>query len=300
MKIIAGSSNEQLSFDIASNLHLTLTPREIFIFSDGERRIRLLDDVVDEHVVIVQATSTPVDTNFLELFFLADAAKRSGASKVTAVVPYFGYQRQDHVYRLGEAVSLEVMIKTMEAVSIDNIISFDFHSVKIPEVFTIPVTHLSAIPLFAKKIIDLKLGEGDTQLVTPDLGGVRRIKLISGLLNSMEYTCIVKERNVNTGKIKALGIRGDIKQRMLLVDDMISSGGTIAQAAKILRNNGAEEIYVFATHAILTDEAPKILQNSEVTKVFISDSVYVPGDKRFEKLEIISIADMIARSLQGE
>lgn len=297
MKIFSGSSNEDLAQNIANSLTLPLSSREIFIFPDGERRIQIQENVVDEHVVIVQPTSPPVDTNYLELFFLADAAKRSGAKAVTAVIPYLGYQRQDHVFREGEAVSLEVMIKTMEAVGVDRVITHDLHSIKIPEVFSIPVRHLSALPLFAKKIRDEGWVNDETHLVTPDMGGIRRIKIISEHLDNMEHVSIVKDRNIDTGEIKASGYEGEIKKRMLIVDDMISSGKTIVQAARLLSEKGAEEVYVFVTHAIFSKEAPVILQSSEVKKVFITDSVFVPEEKRFEKLEILSIAPVIANTL---
>jgi len=297
VKIFSGSANEDLAKKIAESLSLPLSPREVFVFPDGERRIQIQENVINEHVVIVQPTSPPVDTHYLELFFLSDAAKRSGAKNVTAVIPYLGYQRQDHVFREGEAVSLEVMVRTMEAVGIDRVITHDLHSIKIPEVFAIPVRHLSALPLFARKIRDNGWIDSDTRLASPDMGGVRRIKIISEHLENMEYVSIVKDRDTNTGDIKASGFEGEIKKRMLIIDDMISSGKTIAQAARMLTEKGAEEIYVFVTHAIFSKEAPEVLQASEVKKVFITDSVFVPEEKYFDKLEIISIAPVIGSTL---
>src|SRR5476649_2206189 len=152
MKIFSGSSNRPLSKKIAQQLGTKLAPLEIFTFPDGERRVRVEDPVLDDHVILVQATAMPVDQNYMELFFMADAAKRSGAKHITAIIPYLGYQRQDHVFRDGEAVSLEVIVKTLETVGINKVIAFDFHSIKIPEVFHIPVSHLTALSLFSKEI----------------------------------------------------------------------------------------------------------------------------------------------------
>ena len=297
MRIFSGSANEDLAKRIAESLNLSLSPREVFIFPDGERRIQIQVNVVNEHVVIVQPTSPPVDSHYLELCFLSDAAKRSGAKNVTAIIPYLGYQRQDHVFREGECVSLEVMVKMMEAVGIDRVITYDLHSIKIPEVFSIPVRHLSALPYFARKIRNEGWVDSETRLVSPDMGGLRRIKIISEHLDHMAYASIVKDRNTTTGEIKASGFEGEIKKRMLIVDDMISSGKTIAQAARLLTEKGAEEIYVFVTHAIFSKEAPEILQASEVRKIFITDSVFVPEEKLFDKLEIISIAPVIGTTL---
>jgi ribose-phosphate pyrophosphokinase len=298
MKLFTGKANEELGKKISHSLNIPLSKREIFTFPDGETRVQAQERVVNEHVIVIQPTSPPVDSNYLELFFLADALKRAGAKHVTAIVPYLGYQRQDHVFRDGEAVSLEVMVKTMEAVGIDDVIAFDLHSIKIPEVFTIPIRHLSALPLFAETILNEGWTDHSTRLVTPDMGGIRRIEILSNLLSQMPYSCIVKDRDLATGHVEASGMEGDVADRMLIVDDMISSGGTIVKAAEYLSERGAKEIYVFATHAIFSKEAPKLLQNSLVKKVFITDSVYVPKEKQFEKLEIISIADMIATSLK--
>lgn len=298
MKVFSGSANEELGKEIALKLHSQLSQREIFIFPDGEKRIQLQEKVVDEHVVIVQPTSPPADSNYLELFFLSDAAHRSGAKSVTVVIPYLGYQRQDHVFRDGESVSLEVMVKTMEAVGIDRVITMDLHSIRIPEVFTVPITHLTALPLFKDVVQKNGWLTDTTSIVSPDVGGERRVKMLSEMLGSMPYTSMAKKRNRNTGKIQSMDLKGIATKRMLIIDDMISSGGTIVQAARILKEKGAKEIYVFATHAIFSKDAPRILQNSDIDKVFITDSVFISKEKRFKKLEIISIADMIARELK--
>lgn len=297
MKIFTGSSNKFLSEKIVKELELDLSPLEIYIFPDGEKRIRVLERVVDEHCVVVQSTSTPADQNYMELFFIVDAIKRSGAKAVTAVIPYLGYQRQDHIFRDGEAVSLEVVIRTLEAVGMDKLILFDLHSIKIPELFHIPVSHLSALPLFAEKIKKNGWTNSDTALVSPDMGGVRRIKILSEMLSGMPYTSIVKNRNLATGKLTAERVEGKLKKRALIVDDMISSGGTIITAANVLLKNGVSEIYVFATHPVFSDAAPEVLQKSAAQKVFVTDTIEVSKEKQFSKLEILSIAEMIAKEL---
>jgi len=308
MKLFSGSSNKPLAEDIVHHLNIPLSPVEIFLFPDGERRVRIEASVLDEDVIIVQSTSTPVDSNYMELFFLIDSAKRSGAKSITVVMPYFGYQRQDHIFRDGEAVSLDVVIKILESLGVDKVISLDLHSIKIPELFHIPIVHLSALPLFAEKIremLRLHLNKGATfaqmLLVSPDMGGLRRIKQMSILLDEMPFVATVKERDLNSGEIEINTIEGTIeegKKRALIVDDMISSGKTIVKSAQLLARHGVEEIYVFVTHAIFSAEAPEILQNSPVSKVFVTDSVFIPEEKRFEKLEVISLAPEIAKALQ--
>ena len=297
MEFYSGSANIPLGEKVASAMGKSLSGREIFVFPDGERRVQIEDKVVDKDTVIVQPTSPPVDTNYMELLFLADGLKRSGARSVTAVVPYLGYQRQDHIFRDGEAVSLDVVVHAMESTGIDRFILFDLHSIKIPEVFRVPVTHLSAFPEFAKIISDMG-DENETVLVSPDMGGIRRIKQLSDKLSGMPYVTVVKDRDLDTGDVKARSFDGTIRKRAIMVDDMISSGKTMVEAAELLLANGAEEVVAMATHAIFSKEAPELLEKSKITSVIVSDTVFVPKEKQFPKLGIISISEMVAQALR--
>ncbi|MDO8460895.1 MAG: ribose-phosphate pyrophosphokinase [bacterium] len=298
MKIFSGSSNKTLAEKVARQLGLRLSGLEIHVFPDKEKRIRVIENVVDKDTVVVQSCSTPADSNYMELFFIVDALKRSGAKKVTAVVPYLGYQRQDHIFRDGEAVSLEVVVKTLEATGMDRLIAFDLHSIKIPELFSIPVIHLSALSIFAEEIKKYKWSKNDTVLVSPDMGGIRRIKLISEMLSNMPFATIVKERNLSTGEVSTQGIKGSVGKRAIIIDDMISSGGTIVSAADLLSKKGVSEIYVFATHAVLSENAPALLQKSAVKKVFVTDTINISKAKRFPKLEILSVSEMIVEEIR--
>lgn len=297
MKIFGGSASRELATSIAGWMDLKLSSVEHHVFPDGEQRIRIPDSVLDEDTVIVQSTGMPVDKNYMEVFFTIDALKRSGAKSVIAVIPYLGYSRQDHIFRDGEARSLEVVVSFLEEAGADGFISVDFHSVKIPELFSKPVTHLSALPLFAKVIKENGFLTENDFLVSPDMGGIRRIGKLSVMLSEMPYVAIEKDRDTTSGDIKADTVHGEVKKRALIVDDMVSSGKTIALACDILAERGVEEMYIFATHAVLSDEAPEILQNSKAKKVFLTDTLFIPEKKRFEKLEILSVSDMVAGEL---
>ena len=338
MKIYSGSSNQSLAEKIAEELKTNLSPLEIVIFPDGERRVRVIDRVIGQDAVVVQSTSPNPDTHYMELFFIVDALKRSGAKSVTAVVPFLGYQRQDHIFRDGEAVSLEVIIETLESVGMDKLITFDLHSIKIPELFKIPIVHLSALPIFAEKIKEIARGSvrsfppasaplaspsepdamravgspstsatprlsNDTILVSPDMGGIRRIKILSEMLSDMPYVSIVKDRDLETGDIESNKIDTDSSQwkkeakTAIIVDDMISTGRTIASAVDLLIKNGIEENLVFATHPVFSNYYKNILQNSKTSKIFVTDTIDVPKDKKFEKLEVLSIAPEIIKNL---
>lgn len=342
---------------VARQLHTSLSPLEIFIFPDGERRVRILENVVGQDTVVIQSTSPNPDTAYMELFFIVDGLKRSGAKSVVAVVPYLSYQRQDHVFRIGEAVSLEVIIKTLESVGMNKLITIDLHSIKIPELFKIPIVHLSALQIFAEKIKEIteharlphiendahnthlksqsnsrSLSESrqsydsnsykgggpafssfssgqsshissDTVLVSPDMGGIRRIRILSEMLSNMPFISIVKDRDLVTGNIESNKIDTDFSQwkkeakRAIIVDDMISTGRTIKAAADLLAKHGIEESFVFATHPVFSNDYKNILQNSKVSKVFVTDSIAVTQEKRFQKLEVLSISKMIAKEL---
>lgn len=294
MKIFSGTSNVPLASKVAENFGLRLSKLEVFVFPDGEKRVRILDKVLGEDVVIVQSTSSPVDENYMQLFFILDALKRNGAKSITAVVPYFGYQRQDHTFREGEAVSVKVVAEILERLGIDNLIAVDLHSIKIEEAFNMPIAHLSALSVFAEEI--RKLGN-DTVLASPDMGGIRRIKILSKMLDNMPYLTIEKNRDLASGKIVMNKINGQVKKNVVIADDMISSGGTIVMAADLLRKNGAENIYVFATHAVFSKDAPEILQKSGIKKVYVTDTIFVPKEKQFPKLEILSVSELIAKEL---
>ncbi|HSX08805.1 MAG TPA: ribose-phosphate pyrophosphokinase [Candidatus Saccharimonadales bacterium] len=314
MKIFSGSSNVHLADKIAEKFGLTVSPIETMIFPDGERRVKLNDTVVDEDTVVVQSTSTPVDQNYMELFFIIDALKRSGARSVTAVIPYFGYQRQDHVFRDGEVVSLDVMIKFLEALKVDRVISLDLHSAKIPELFHIDITPLSALPVFAEKIQSKAFNVlvtsnpdeylKDSILVSPDMGGLRRIEEMSRLLHDLPWIATVKDRDLRTGEISIKNFDGPLDpsklpgKRALLVDDMISSGNTVVQSAQLLKDHGVVSCDVFATHAIFSEEAPELLQDSSIDRVYVTNTVRVPQEKRFPKLHILTVSELIAKALQ--
>lgn len=299
MLIFSGSSNKPLAEKIARVLGKKLSPVEIFVFPDGEKRIRIQEKVLDKDCVIIQSASIPPDENYMELFIMIDALKRSGAKSVKALIPYLGYQRQDHIFREGEAVSLEVIAEILTRVGMTELFSFDLHSPKIPEIFSVPVSQLSALPLFAERIKkDFNLNE--IVLVSPDMGGIRRIKQVSESLGNIPFATIEKNRDLANGEINDSGLTGDVRGKVaIIVDDMISTGITIVEAANLLIENGAARVFTFATHAILARHADKILQESKVERIVVSDTVDVPAHKLFPKLEILSIAKIAADALKS-
>lgn len=298
MKIFTGNSNIPLAQKLASELDLKISPIEHHEFPDGERRIKLEEDVAGQDCIVINPTSPPVDQNLMELCFIADAMKGSGAKSVTAVVPYLGYQRQDHIFRTGEARSLEVVINMMEVSGITRFIGVDFHSIKIPELFKIEVKHLSALPLFADKIREITPDLSKSCIVSPDMGGIRRIELLKNELGgNIESVAVEKNRDVVTGDINSSGVHGNVRPVCFIVDDMISSGKTIVQCIEELKKAGGKTFYVMATHGVFSKEAHVILENSYAEKIYITDSIEIKPEKMFAKLEILSLAPEIAKVL---
>jgi ribose-phosphate pyrophosphokinase len=296
MLIFSGSSNKELTRKVAQGIGLTLGSLEIVTFPDNENRVRVVDEVLDEDVVVIQSTGVTPNLYYLELFFIIDSLKRSGAKSITLVVPYLGYQRQDHIFRDGEAVSLEVIIRLLESLGISKLISFDFHSVRIPQLFKVPVVQLSALEVFADEIN--KMNKDDLILVSPDMGGIGRVSKLSELTDGIPYISIVKDRDLNTGDIESAVVNGDVRKKVIIVDDVISTGKTLVAAANLLKENGAIDISVMATHGIFANDAATVLQNSVINKVLVTDTIEISHKRTFPKLEIISIAKLITQTLR--
>lgn len=299
MKIFSGNSNKKLASKIAGKLKLELSPVEIFVFPDGEKRIRIQENVLGEECVVIQSASIPPDENYMELFIMIDALKRSGAKTIKVVIPYLGYQRQDHIFRTGEAVSLEVIANILTTVGMTKGYSIDLHSPKIPEIFSVPLIHLSALSIFAEKIKNDFINQ-PLVLVSPDMGGIRRIKQISEMLDNLPYATITKNRDLSSGEISDSGLSGDVKGKIaIVVDDMISTGKTMVEGAQMLIDNGVTKVFVYATHAVLAKDADKLLQHSAIEKVVVTDSIDIPGYSLFPKLEIVSVAGLVADALNN-
>jgi len=298
MLIFSGESNKPLAEKVAKELDLTLSGLEIVTFPDKENRVRVTDQVLGEDVVVVQSTGISPNLFYMELFFILDSLKRSGARSINLVIPYLGYQRQDHIFRDGEGVSLDVIIKIIENLGVDRVISFDLHSVKIPQMFHVPVTPLSALEVFADIIISEN--KDDLVLVSPDMGGIARIKKLSELTGGLPFVSIVKDRDLNTGDIQSAQINGEVRKRAVILDDVISTGKTLVAASELLSKNGVEKITVMATHAIMAKSAPTDLQASSIDKVIVTDTINLPEKRIFPKLEVVSISSLISKSIKDE
>lgn len=296
IKIFSGNSNKPLAEAIAKELNLKLSDIEVGHFSDGETSVHIGETVRGRDVFIIQSTSYPVNENLMELLVCIDALRRASAGRITAVIPYFGYARQDRKARPRDPITAKLVADIITSAGADRILTIDLHAAQIQGFFDIPVDHLEGGPILYKYFKNLV--DDDFVVVSPDVGSVSRARNVAAKLNCP--MAIIDKRRPKANQVEIMNIIGDVKGKTcLLVDDMIDTAGTICQGAQALKNNGAKKIYACCTHAVLSGPAIERLQNSAIDKVVTLDTIDQPAEKRIDKLEILSVAKLMARAIEN-
>ncbi len=297
MKVLAGTSNLKLCKEIARQLKLKLVNSNIRRFADGEVYIEINENIRGNSIFVVQSTSNPANDNLMELLICIDALRRSSAKNITAVIPYFGYARQDRKVVPRTAISAKLVSNLITNAGANRILSVDLHAGQIQGFFDIPVDNLFATPIFARYIKN-KMKLSNLIVVSPDVGGVERTRALSRRLNSS--IAIIDKRRPAPGKSEVMNIVGNVKNKnCVIVDDIIDSGGTIVNAAKALKDKGAKDVYVFITHAVLSGEAVEKIEKSKIKKLITTDTI--DNSKKVvnsKKIEVISIAPMISEAMK--
>ena len=296
-KIFAGSSNPTLAKLVSQKSRISLGDIELGSFSDGEIDVWVKNDVNNSDVFILQSNSTPVNNHIVELALIADALKRSGAHKITAVVPYFGYSRKEKQSRPGEPISAKVVADLITSSGINKIICLDLHADAIVGFFNVPVIYLSALETLSYRIKKEKLLS--PVVVAPDVGGVKRARNFATYLNA-PLAVIEKHRQMDRrDTIEVLSITGELMgDTAIIVDDIISTGGTIIESAQTLKKKGVKKIIVCAIHGVFAGNAVKNLEESPIDKIFATDSV--ASNVKSSKIERVTISDLIAKCLIEE
>jgi ribose-phosphate pyrophosphokinase len=293
--LLAGNSNIELAKEISSYLNVPLTPIEVTHFNDGEIYVHIEKSVRGSKVFIIQPTSSPVNKHLMELLLIIDACKRASAKEINAIVPYYGYSRQDRKTLPREPISAKLVANLIEAAGAHRVVTFDLHVDQIQGFFNIPVDNLEALPSISNYMLDKKLE--DPIVVAPDVGGAKRARRLGKLLDT--NIAIIDKRRPAHGVAEVLNIIGEIEgKNCIIVDDIIDTAGTITGAAKELKEKGAKDIYLAATHAIFSGQAVRKLQDKSIKEVIVTNTIQLPDEKKFSNLKVISIAQILAESIK--
>ena len=296
IKLFAGNSNLPLAKKIAEKLNTSLGEVEVTKFSDGETSVHICETVRGRDLFIIQSTSAPVNDNLMELLIMIDAAKRASAGRVTAVIPYFGYARQDRKARSRDPITAKLVADLLTSAGADRVLTMDLHAAQIQGFFNIPVDNLLGGPTLYNYYAE-KLSE-DFIVVSPDIGSVNRSRKVAERLGVP--LAIIDKRRPRANVMEVMNIIGSVEgKRCLLVDDMIDTAGTICQGAEALVDAGAKEIKACCTHAVLSGPALERLEKSAIDELVMLDTIDLPEEKRLPKMKILSTADIWAAAIEN-
>ena len=298
IKVFCGNSNPEFAKTICKELGLELGKSTVKTFADGEASVSLEETVRGADVFLVQSTCKPVNDHLMELLVMIDACRRASANRVTAVMPYFGYARQDRKARPRDPISAKLCANMLEAAGADRVLTMDLHANQIQGFFDIPVDNLLGTKILSQHFFD-KLGTNnpDYVVVSPDLGSVTRARKFTDKLDLP--MAIVDKRRPKPNVSEVMNIIGDIKDKnVILVDDMVDTAGTLCNGAKALvERGGAKSVIACATHGVLSGPAIERLQNSVIDKLVLLDTIPVEGEKAIDKIEVLTVADLFAEAI---
>ena len=297
VKIFAGNGCPDLAKAIADKLELPLGQLEATRFSDGEICVNIKETVRGCDVFVVQSTSTPVNDNLMELLVMIDAFKRASCNKLTVVMPYFGYARQDRKARARDPITAKLVANLLEKAGADRVLTMDLHSTQLQGFFDIPVDNLLGMPVLAKYFLKNGFKNDDLVIVSPDVGSVTRSRSMAAKFNAP--LAIIDKRRPKANVMEVMNIIGDVKDKVcLMLDDMIDTAGTITQGAKALSDAGAREVYACCSHGVFSGPAMQRIQDSPLKKVVILNTIQQPQDKLIDKIEEVSVAEIFAEAIE--
>ncbi|NMB12337.1 MAG: ribose-phosphate pyrophosphokinase [Firmicutes bacterium] len=295
LKIFTGNANPKLAQDIARYLGTTVGQSEINRFKDGEINIRIGETVRGADVFVVQPTSAPTDTHLIELLIMIDAFKRASAKEVAAVIPYYGYARQDRKTQPRDPISAKLVANLLTAAGADRVLTMDLHAGQIQGFFDIPVDNLRAMPILANYFQEK--GLEDVVVVSPDVGGVSRAREFA---NRLDCTlAIVDKRRPAPNVAEAANVIGDIQGKTaIIIDDIIDTAGSMCEAVRVLIDRGAKEVYACCSHPVLSPPATERLAASPVKEVVVTNSIPLPPEKQLDKIRVLSVAPLFGEAIR--
>ena len=293
MLLLSGSANRPLAEEIAQQLGGQLCKVTLKRFADGEIFVRIDENVRGRDVYVITSTNPPAE-NMLELLLLMDAARRASAARITAVMPYFGYARQDRKDQPRVAISAKLMANMVSVAGADRVLAIDFHQHQLQGFFDLPVDHLYAAPVFVNHYRQMNLQ--DVVVVAPDVGSAKMARGFAKRLNGT--LAIIDKRRTGPNVAEVVNVVGDVAgKNCILADDMIDTGGTMAEAVHALKRLGAKDVYICATHALLSGPAVERLSAAPVTEVAVTNTIAIPPERHFPALKVLSIAGLLAKAI---
>lgn len=294
LKIFSGNANKQLALEICQYLGVTLGDSNVKRFSDGEIQVRINESVRGSDVFIIQPTSSPVNEHLMELLVMIDAVRRASARRITAVIPYYGYARQDRKARARDPITAKLTANLLHAAGARRVVTMDLHAGQIQGFFDIPVDHLPGVPIlseyFTQKQVD------NLVVVSPDIGGVTRARDLAERLGVP--LAIIDKRRPEPNVAEVTNVIGKIKdKRVIMIDDIIDTAGTITKGAEALMERGAKEIYACCTHAVLSGPAVERLKNSVIKELVVTNTIPLTEEKMFDQVRVLSVAPILGEAI---
>ncbi|WP_024621151.1 ribose-phosphate diphosphokinase [Metaclostridioides mangenotii] len=297
IKIIAGNSSKELAGKIAKYMDVDLLDCEVAKFSDGEICLNMNETVRGCDMFVVQSTNSPVNDNLMELLIIIDALKRASAGRITAVIPYYGYARQDRKAKARDPITAKLVANLITAAGADRVLTMDLHAAQIQGYFDIPLDHLLGGKILADHFnqMDIK----DLVVVSPDLGSVTRSRQFANSLKGEVPIAIIDKRRPKANVSEVMNIIGEVEgKNVILMDDMIDTAGTIVNAAQALKKFGAKDVYACCTHGVLSGPAIDRISESDIKELIVLDTIQLPEEKRIEKIKIKTVANLFGDAIQ--
>ncbi|KXG76571.1 ribose-phosphate diphosphokinase [Thermotalea metallivorans] len=295
IKVFSGNASKDLALKICEVLGVKLGDAEVGSFSDGEIAVNIRETVRGADVFVVQSTCAPVNRHLMELLIMIDALKRASAGRITAVIPYYGYARQDRKAKARDPITAKLVADLITTAGADRVLTMDLHAAQIQGYFNIPVDHLLGVPILAEYF--KKIALEDLVVVSPDLGSVTRARNFANLLDTP--IAIIDKRRPKANVSEVMNIIGEIEgKNVILVDDMIDTAGTITQGAKALKDFGAKEVYACCTHPVLSGPAIERIESSVIKELVVLDTIPLPEEKKLKNITTLSVASIFAEAIR--
>lgn len=294
IKIFHCNANKELTRQIADIVGVPVGDAQVGTFSNGEISVNINESVRGADVFVIQSTNAPVNNHLMELLIMIDALKRASAGRITAVIPFYAYARQDRKSKPREPITAKLVADLITTAGADRVLTMDLHAPQIQGFFNIPVDNLYAMPIIANYFLEKDLK--DVVVVSPDVGGVTRARGLASRLTAP--LAIVDKRRPKANVAEVMNVIGDINgKNCIMIDDMVDTGGSVANAAKVLRDMGAKEVYVACTHPVLSGPAFDRINDSVVKELIVTDTIPLPDDKHSDKIKVLSVAPLFAEAI---